>query len=216
MQIHCGDRQRDVYNAFPWLTSFGTDSVGGLYDSSNQLVGTYVYYDPDDVRIQQLAANVSYALKHQGQETLNIAVQIYASEIGGWALGKVVGPLLGRIFANTSEAVEDTATGEIAVYQSVNADGEVQYVGVTNNLERRAAEHMADKGIQIQEIRGLKNLSREDARAVEQVLIEKHGLAKNGGTLLNKINSMSKTNPTYAAALQRGTELLKKAKYPGF
>jgi len=61
----------------------------------------------------------------------------------------------------------------------------------------------------------LTNLSKADARAVEQVLIELHGLGKNGGTLLNKINSIAKTNPCYAASLKRGRELLIKAKYPG-
>jgi hypothetical protein len=30
--------------------------------------------------------------------------------------------------------------GENLVYRSVNAAGEVDYVGITNNLERRAAE----------------------------------------------------------------------------
>ena len=56
-------------------------------------------------------------------------------------------------------------------------------------------------------------LSRADARAVEQALIETHGLGKNGGTLINKINSISPTNPNYAAQLQRGYELLQKIGY---
>ena len=41
----------------------------------------------------------------------------------------------------------------------------------------------------------MKNLSREDARAVEQALIEIHGLSKNGGTLMNRINSIARSNP---------------------
>lgn len=56
-------------------------------------------------------------------------------------------------------------------------------------------------------------LSRSDARAVEQALIEIHGLGKNGGTLLNKINSIAASNPTYAAQLQRGYALLKTIGY---
>jgi uncharacterized protein RhaS with RHS repeats len=104
--------------------------------------------------------------------------------------------------------------GTTAVYQSVNAAGQVQYVGITNNLARRTAEH-ARNGIRIRAIPGLTNLSKADARAVEQVLIELHGLGKNGGTLLNKINSIAKTNPCYAQSLKRGRELLLKAKYPG-
>ena len=100
------------------------------------------------------------------------------------------------------------ATGENTVYQSVNEMGTVQYVGITNDIERRAAEQMAEKGIQIKGIPGLGNLSRYDARAVEQVLIEQYGLGKNGGTLLNQINSIAPSNPIYQQSTQRGLEIL--------
>lgn len=59
------------------------------------------------------------------------------------------------------------------------------------------------------------NLSKSDARALEQTLIELSGLEKNGGTLINKINSISKTNPDYAKQLQRGQELLEIVKTKG-
>lgn len=39
-------------------------------------------------------------------------------------------------------------------------------------------------------------------------MIEIHGLMKNGGTLLNRINSIARSNPAYAAAVKRGYELL--------
>ena len=55
--------------------------------------------------------------------------------------------------------------------------------------------------------------SRPDARAVEQALIEIHGLGKNGGTLTNMINSIAKSNPTYGTQLERGYELLKSIGY---
>lgn len=108
-----------------------------------------------------------------------------------------------------TQAVE----GGTVVYQSVNASGSVQYVGITNNLARRAAEHLRSKGIQVAQVRGLGSLSRIDARAVEQALINVHGLAKNGGTLLNKINSISSANPNYGALVDRGIQLLSKAGY---
>ncbi len=92
----------------------------------------------------------------------------------------------------------------------------MDYVGITGNLQRRAATHLRKKGIVIDEIPGLGSMSRADARAVEQVLIEHHGLGKNGGTLLNKINSIARSNPKYDAAISRGKELLKAAEYPGF
>ncbi len=96
------------------------------------------------------------------------------------------------------------------------AAGEVDYVGVTGNIRRRAAEQFRLKGIEIRKIPGLSNLTRADARAVEQALIEFHGLSKSGGTLLNKINSIARTNPAYAEQVKRGVELLKEAGYQGF
>ena len=106
--------------------------------------------------------------------------------------------------------------GENLVYRSLNAAGDVNYTGITGNLERRAAEQLTEKGIRIQPIEGLENLSRADARAVEQVLIETHGLGRDGGTLLNKINSISPNNPIYQQSIQRGNDLLRQAGYPGF
>ena len=114
--------------------------------------------------------------------------------------------------AETADNAADAIKGgskalDNVVYLSKNADGAVQYVGITNNLARREAEHLASKGIQIREL--MTGLSRADARSVEQALIEIHGLGKNGGTLLNKINSISQKNPIYAESLQKGYELLK-------
>jgi RHS repeat-associated protein len=110
-----------------------------------------------------------------------------------------------------STVAKRTVTGNNVVYISKNAAGEVQYVGITNDIARRAAEHLIKKGIRIRELMG--NLSRYDARAIEQALIEIHGLSKSGGTLINKINSIAKINPIYAKALQRGYDLLKSIGY---
>jgi filamentous hemagglutinin len=61
-------------------------------------------------------------------------------------------------------------------------------------------------------------LLRADARAVEQTLIDYHGLGKDGGTLINMISPISSVKkPTkYEQGLIRGAELLKKAGYEGF
>ncbi|WP_157232105.1 GIY-YIG nuclease family protein [Hyalangium minutum] len=98
-----------------------------------------------------------------------------------------------------------------SVYRSVSPQGQVQYVGITNNVARRAVEHLRQNGFDIDKLLG--NLSREDARAVEQALIEIHGLGKNGGTLLNRINSIARTRPDFAALLRRGQELLNSIGY---
>jgi hypothetical protein len=114
-------------------------------------------------------------------------------------------------------AIVPREQGNISVYRAFNENtGEVSYVGITNNLPRRYGEHYTGKGIKIQEIQGLNNLSKSDARAVEQCLIEIHELGKNGGTLTNRINSIARTNPKYAESVSRGAEILKEIEYDGF
>ena len=103
-------------------------------------------------------------------------------------------------------------TGNVSVYTSTNLAGDVDYVGITNNVARRGAEHLAEKGITINEIPGLTSLSRADARAVEQVLIESNG-GPRGGQLLNKINSIAESNPAYGQSIQRGCQLLAAVSY---
>lgn len=105
-------------------------------------------------------------------------------------------------------------TGDVSVYTSIDTIGgvdSINYVGITNDIERRAAEHLASKGIVIQEIPGLSNLSRADAHAVEQVLIEANG--GPNGQLLNRINSIATSNPIYETSIARGTEILESVGY---
>ncbi|MHB1003550.1 MAG: GIY-YIG nuclease family protein [Thermoleophilia bacterium] len=110
------------------------------------------------------------------------------------------------------DSTEDLAT----VYRSFDEAGNVNYVGITNNMERRAGEQLRERGIDIESIPGLTDLPRSDARSVEQALIKHHGLSKNGGTLTNKINSIAESNPIYEDAIRRGRELLGQADYSGF
>ncbi len=137
---------------------------------------------------------------------------------GNWgALAADVGAILVPGVTGAGLAVRGATkagkAAETAVYVARGAEDVVEYVGITNNVARRAAEHAASKGIEIGAVKGLEGLSRADARAVEQALIEVHKLGKDGGTLLNKINSIAKTNEKYADALRRGYDLLKEAGY---
>jgi hypothetical protein len=100
-----------------------------------------------------------------------------------------------------------------SVYISRDPEGQVQYVGITNDIARRTADQFRLKGIRIAKL--MDKLSREDARAVEQALIEIHDLERSGGTLVNRINSVARTNPKYAAMLRRGKELLESIGYKG-
>lgn len=92
------------------------------------------------------------------------------------------------------------------VYESYDASGKVQYVGITNNYFRRAHQHLRSTGMDIVSV--MQGLSRKDARSVEQVLIELHGLKKLGGSLRNRINSIARGNPIYESAIDRGLDLL--------
>ena len=48
---------------------------------------------------------------------------------------------------------------------------------------------------------------------MEQVLIKEYKLARYGGQLINKINSIASANPLYGAALECGTALVEAAGY---
>jgi RHS repeat-associated protein len=99
-------------------------------------------------------------------------------------------------------------SGSNYVYQIVQ-EGKTVYVGITNDLQRRGAEH----GAKLEQI--VDGLTRSQARGVEQALIEQFGLQKNGGALLNKINSISPSNPTYKELVQFGRQLLQSINYSG-
>jgi hypothetical protein len=60
----------------------------------------------------------------------------------------------------------------------------------------------------------IKDLTRQQARAVEQFLIEHYGLSKSGGTLVNKINSIAQRNPMYKDAVNFAKEILTKIDHP--
>lgn len=52
----------------------------------------------------------------------------------------------------------------------------IKYERITDGIARRATEYLAKKGICIERL--VKGLSRADAPAVEQALLEKPGLVK--------------------------------------
>jgi len=165
-------------------------------NGANSLVTTFV---PGAQFAQQAQADF-----RDGDFGLGIVAAV--ASLADAALGAVTFGESTEIQAGIRAATKATTSGLNVVYRSITGAGVTQYVGITNNLARRAAEQLASRGIQIEKLLG--GLSREDARAVEQTLIELNGLGKNGGTLLNRINSIAASNPTYAQQLQRGQQLL--------
>lgn len=105
--------------------------------------------------------------------------------------------------------------GDVYVYVSRGLDGTINYVGITNDLDRRQNEHIrAGRNIEIDEIDNLGPLTRKEARAVEEALI-KDGVAmdslSDSNSLLNKIHSISPRNACYAEWVDRGLDLLDAA-----
>lgn len=164
-----------------------------MYDPEN---GRFISRDPIEghLEIPQTQNPYIYAINNpinlsdpSGEQILEI---IKACVVKGMSL-----------FSKSAPVAPKVGT---TVYQA--APNSQPYVGITNNLTRRAGEHLINKGIQIEPV--IENLSRSDARAVEQVLIEQQGLPN----LLNKINSISPNNPVYPVAIQKGNDILNQLK----
>lgn len=99
-------------------------------------------------------------------------------------------------------------TGSHTVYQLIE-DGSVRYIGQTNNFPIRAATWLKTRRWNITPIKGLQSLSKFDARAIEQTLIELYKLEN----LYNKYYRIRPGNPIYFYAIMRGTEILNKIGY---
>jgi hypothetical protein len=85
------------------------------------------------------------------------------------------------------------------VYERLDAAGKVRYVGITSrDAAIRFGEHInsgtAKSLLDFRVIEGATNLTKTQARVFEQTLINQYGMQKNGGMLLNQINSISQKN----------------------
>ena len=119
----------------------------------------------------------------------------------GFTGGAVVGAIIGGVSGFSSTKIH-------SVYVS-KSNGVVNYVGRTNNITRRTAEHaLGKRGIVPNEVAN--KLTLKQSRGLEQALINKYGLMKNGGTLINKINSISINNPIYKKAVAWGEKYIRK------
>jgi hypothetical protein len=99
------------------------------------------------------------------------------------------------------QAVVKQATegGTHLVYQGFDKAGIVKYVGITGrDAAVRFGEHLgsgtAKSSLRYEVIPGAINLSKAGARTLEQKVINQFGLGKNGGQLLNEMNSIAPKN----------------------
>ena len=135
----------------------------------------------------------------------------------GYAVGGIDGMWTGMAIGFTGGAVVGAIIGGFTGYSTTKihsvyiskTNGVVRYVGRTNNIYRRTAEHaLGKRGIVPNEV--ARKLTLKQARGLEQALINKYGLMKNGGTLINKINSISINNPIYQKAVAWGVKYISK------
>lgn len=143
----------------------------------------------------------------------------------GWQLGALGADIAGAfipfatgggIGVRAAAHTNSVARGSYTAYRASDDLGQVVYVGITKNLERRAAQHLRSSGIVIDAIPGAQNLSRSAARGVEQNLIEYYGLGGRPGQtgqLRNRINSISRSNSLYQIAVPRGRMILRNIGY---
>ncbi len=84
----------------------------------------------------------------------------------------------------------------------------INYGGITNNPIRRAGQH-SGRFDDITVLKGSGELTRNQARAVEEAIIKNQGLKKNGGVLENAIHSISPKRKIYDDAVEWGEKWLK-------
>lgn len=143
------------------------------------------------------AATISAIPDSRGKTEIQMLVAenpLVQGAVGGLFMGGT-GSAIRSILARGAAATSETG-GTYSVYQGLDASGNIRYAGITSrNTAVRFAEHAAgggEKGSLIfQEIKGATGLSKSSARVMEQNLINQYGLQRNGGQLLNKINSIS-------------------------
>ncbi|MEE5061980.1 GIY-YIG nuclease family protein [Pseudomonas alliivorans] len=210
------------------LTGLSALSFANAWDSAGTITEPYVptegarvisSFNPSNATPENsalAAAGTAAAMSVGEMLLLRGSGKLLLGEYGVGAAGEKVYASDGIVGAKGAGEVASIG-GKTCVYNCV-VDGVTRYVGITDDIVKRGQAHLRQKGIVVSKIRGLDNISRADARAVEQTLIDYHGLGKDGGTLINKINSISSVkNPTkYEQGLIRGAELLKKAGYEGF
>ncbi|KAI9443777.1 hypothetical protein F5148DRAFT_1293014 [Russula earlei] len=138
----------------------------------------------------------------EGRQAEGEVAFFFYSEVVGFGVGEFVAAgveayRIHRLIKLARAAEKVTSAGSHLVYEGLDAAGVVRYVGITEReAAARFSEHLSAIGtgrelLNYRVIKGATGLTKMDARIWEQTLINNYGLAKNGGQLLNKINSIA-------------------------
>lgn len=116
--------------------------------------------------------------------------------------------ILDRIFGDAKRlpARLDGGPKNCLVYVGRSQTGSISYVGITNNISRRQAQHGGR--FTIGPVQGASGLSRGACRAVEEALMKRLRLTASGGVLQNKNHSISPQSDDYDEAVEYGESLL--------
>jgi uncharacterized protein RhaS with RHS repeats len=176
----------------------------------NAVVDTAIYLATTDQSEWSLGGVATAAATGAVTGFLGVGLLSKVTKIG--TVAKVLSKVskAGRgLTSSASRVVTRMRSGGNSVYWAGSPTSPT-YVGITNNLARRGAQHLAKAGRTIHGYDGLDDLSRFAAHSVEQALINRHGLMRNGGRLMNKIHSVSRSDPLYKLYVWNGNRLLRK------
>ncbi|MBP3948021.1 DUF6531 domain-containing protein [Corynebacterium sp. Marseille-P3884] len=171
---------------------------------SGWVYNRYRYYDP-------------HAGVYNGQDPLGVSGRIasaqgYVDHAAHWfdALGleahsvtvdelRAAGVPESEIARTEKWLNHNPSSREVTVYSAHRKDGSMEYVGQTNDFERRQGEHGERFGNRLREARintkelseGAEMFTPHQARALEQSAIVEHRMLKEGGTLVNARNEIA-------------------------
>lgn len=141
----------------------------------------------EQIRTPGQIINIWHAAASGQVESTEDPITIFA---GGWIKAAAV-----KVFGTVGGFA--ARGGSYLVYKGLDAAGVVRYVGITGRAATvRFGEHLSTIGtgkelLRYRVIDGATGLSKTQAKIWEQTLINQYGLQKNGGLLLNKINSIA-------------------------
>jgi RHS repeat-associated protein len=135
---------------------------------------------------------VTGQVRYESQAIESVNWEVYVMPLPKFGF---LGGVWGKLFSREAEVVAAQG-GKNLVYQGFDKAGVVRYVGITErDAAVRFGEHLssgtAKSLLRYEVVPGATNLSRIEAKVWEQTLINQYRLQKNGGLLLNKINSIS-------------------------
>jgi hypothetical protein len=170
------------------IRGFQADHAAGMLDSDYH----QRFFNPVIAAVYQGQNNFMYHPVTQG--VIQVMAAVMTAGIANYAGSIISG---GSMLTHGAKAVSVGTRGAYSVYKGVDAAKNLRYVGITGRAPAvRFAEHAASgtarSGLYY-ETRAT-GLTKTAARVMEQNYINSYGLQKNGGALLNKINSIAPNN----------------------